>query len=293
MIGNKITEARKEKNLSQAQLAQQLSISSQAVGKWERGESMPDIITFNRIAEVLGVDMNYFSESFQSTNTEKASIEPLTEQPTQTSSEKPEKKPEWNMSSGNWVDADFSGLKNLHERFNSSNIQRCQFIDSEMSGLQLKSNNLDGCDFSNSDISNSRMQSSSIINNSFRNCSLKEAEFSSSEIKACNFSGADLTGAIIKSSSFLKNTMTGAVWNRTAFYTSQLTDIVFDGTFKDCSFENCYFTRLTFQRATLMNTFFKGRSLKRIKFVECKVDKLTYAFLKSGKADLTGITLIP
>ena len=62
MIGNKIAEARKKINISQAQLAQRLFISSQAVGKWERGESMPDIITFNRLAEILGVDLNYFSE---------------------------------------------------------------------------------------------------------------------------------------------------------------------------------------------------------------------------------------
>ena len=62
MIGNKIAEARKKVNISQAQTAQRLFISSQAVGKWERGESMPDIITFNRLAEILGVDLNYFSK---------------------------------------------------------------------------------------------------------------------------------------------------------------------------------------------------------------------------------------
>ena len=49
IIGNRITEARKKVNISQAQLAEQLFISSQAVGKWERGESMPDITTFNRL----------------------------------------------------------------------------------------------------------------------------------------------------------------------------------------------------------------------------------------------------
>jgi transcriptional regulator with XRE-family HTH domain len=65
-IGNKITEARKKVNISQAQLAERLFISPQAVGKWERGESMPDIVTFSRLAEILGVDLNYFSENFQS-----------------------------------------------------------------------------------------------------------------------------------------------------------------------------------------------------------------------------------
>ena len=41
MIGNKIAEARRKINISQAQLAERLFISPQAVGKWERGESMP------------------------------------------------------------------------------------------------------------------------------------------------------------------------------------------------------------------------------------------------------------
>ena len=44
------------------------------------------------------------------------------------------------MSSGNWIDADFSGLKNLQEKFSSSNMKNCKFIGSELSGLILKSN---------------------------------------------------------------------------------------------------------------------------------------------------------
>ncbi len=292
MIGNKISQARKEKNLSQAQLAQQLSVSSQAVGKWERGESMPDIITFNRLTEILGVDLNYFSESYPSAITKKASADSSVEQSTGSLSGKQEKKLGWDMSCGNWVDADFSGLKNLHEKFSASNMQRCLFIDSDISGLLLKSNNVDSCDFSNSDISNSLIQSSNLVNTFFSGCSMKGAEFSSSHIKGCDFTGADFTGAVIKTSALLKNTMACAVWNRTAFYTTQFADIVFDGTLNNCSFDNCQFSRVTFQNATLTNTFFKNKSLKRIRFIDCKVDKITYSFLKNGKADLTGITLI-
>ena len=292
MIGNKISEARKEKNLSQAQLAQRLSVSSQAVGKWERGESMPDIITFNRLAELLGVDLNYFSKSFPTAIPENGAVESLMDQKPESPSGKPEKKRSWDMSEGNWVGADFSGLNNLHEKFSSSNMQRCLFNGSEMSGLLLKANNVDGCDFSDSDISNSRMQDSNIVNSLFRNCSLQEAVFSGSHIKRCDFSGADFTGAAIKSCALLKSNMTGGVWNRTAFYTSQLADIVFDGAWKDCSFENCEFTRVTFQNATLTDSFFKGKNLKRIRFIDCKADRMTCAFLKNGKADMTGIALI-
>src|SRR5664279_4870791 len=109
MIGNKIAEARKKINISQARLAERLFISSQAVGKWERGESMPDIITFNRLAEILGVDLNYFSESFQSAANESdryrmAPVESLVKKSAELPSVKQKKKLNWDMSRGNWVD---------------------------------------------------------------------------------------------------------------------------------------------------------------------------------------------
>lgn len=287
IIGNKITEARKKAAISQAQLAELLFISPQAVGKWERGESMPDIVTFNRLAEILGVDLNYFSESFQSASTEVSVTETSHPQ-----TEEQKKKPTWDMSRQNLVDTDFSGLKNLNERFKYTNMQRCQFIDSDLSGLLLKSNNIDGCDFSHSDISNSQMQNSYLINNQFKDCSLKETEFSKSYIEGCDFSGTDFTGVLFKSGGFGKNTLTDATWNQTSFNTSQISDVVFEGTLEDCFFENCSFTRVKFQDVTILNTFFKNnRKLNKVQFVNCKVDKITYAFLKNGKADLTGVTV--
>jgi len=322
IIGKRIAEARKKIYVSQSQLAQRLFISSQAVGKWERGESMPDIITINRLAEILGVDLNYFSENIETAATERASDGSLDKQPAESSSGKQKKKLNWDMSRGNWVDADFSGLKDLHDKFSSSNMQRCKFNGSDLSGLLLKGNNVDKCDFSNSDISGSRIQSSNLLNNIFRDCSLKETEFSKTNINGCDFSdanfsgtefseshiygcdftGTDFTGVVIKSGGFTgaadksgsteRNTITNAVWNHTSFTDTQIADLVFTGTLEDCSFENCVFTRVTFQNSTLINTFFKNKSLKRIRFIDCKADRITYEFLKNGKADLSGITML-
>lgn len=313
-IGNKIAEARKKTNISQAELAQRLFISPQAVGKWERGESMPDIITFNRLAEILGVDLNYFSENFKSVAIEIASNESMVEQSNVLPSGKHKNKLTWDMSRGNWVDADFSGLKNLHEKFSSSNMQRCKFIGSDLSGLILKSNNIYKCDFSGSDLGSSHVQRSNLANNLFKDCSLKETEFSRSNINGCDFtganftgteflesfisgcdiSGADFTGAAFKSGGIQNNTMTKAVWNRTAFNAMWIVDIVFEGTLDDCYFENCSFKKVTFRNSTLTNTFFriKNKSLKGIRFIDCQADRMTYEFLKQGKADLTGITLL-
>ncbi len=292
-IGNKIAEARKRINISQAELAQQLFISSQAVGKWERGESMPDITTFNRLAEVLGVDLNYFSENFQSLITDLTSNDLLENHSDELSSEKQEENLNWDMSKLNLVDSDFSGLKNLHEKFSSSNMQNCLFIGSEMSGLLLKNNNVDKCDFSNSDISKSHIQNSNLANNQFNNCSLKETEFTGSYMQNCDFTGADFTGAKIKSGGLEKNTITNTVWHRTTFTDTYFGNITFEGTLEECSFENCGFKKVKFLNATLINTFFKNnKKMKQVEFVDCKADKITYAFLKNNLANLTGITLL-
>jgi uncharacterized protein YjbI with pentapeptide repeats len=284
MIGNKITEARRKMNISQAMLAQRLFISSQAVGKWERGESMPDIITLNRLAAILDVDLNYFSEG----------IEPVaTKIPPVEFSERPPagKKLSWDMSRGNWMDADFSGLENLHEKFSSSNLLRCLFIGSDLSRLLLKSNNVVNCDFSGSDFSNSHIQYSHLANNLFKDCLLEGTEFFGSYVSGCDFTGANFTGVVVKSGGFEKNTLADVVWSRTSFIDIWLAEIIFQGTLEDCYFENCKFNKVTFRNSTLINTFFKNKNLKRIRFIDCQADRMTYAFLKNGKADLTGITL--
>ncbi|MDF3026563.1 MAG: transcriptional regulator [Fluviicola sp.] len=295
IIGNRITEARKKINISQAQLAEQLFISSQAVGKWERGESMPDIITLNRLGEILGVDLNYFSAHPESTSSEpvknsEASFDQGSAQTTETV--QAGKTLKWDMSRGNWVDADFSGLKNLNEKFSSSNMLRCKFIGSDLSGLLLSGNNINGCDFSESDLNGSHIKGSHLQNDQFTDCSLGDTEFSGSHVLGCDFSGTDLTGVVFKSGGFEKNTLSNAVWNRSSFNSMYLADLVFEGNIENCSFENCAFKRVTFQNATLTNTFFKNKSLKQIKFIDCQADRLTYEFLKNGKADMSGIKLV-
>ncbi len=292
-IGNKIAKARKRISISQTELAQQLFISPQAVGKWERGESMPDITTFNRLAEILGVDLNYFSENFQSSITGKSTSEPLENQSDELSTGRQKKNLGWDMSRMNLVDTDFSGLKNLHEKFSSSNMLNCQFIGSEMSGLILKNNNVERCDFTNSDISKSNIQNSNLTNNHFNNCSLIETKFTGSYIKNCDFAGADLTNAKFKSSGLENSIITNTLWTLTSFIDTYLGDITFEGILEECSFENCGFNKVKFVNVTFIDTFFKNnKKMKQVEFIDCKADKITYAFLKNNLANLTGITLL-
>ena len=57
-IGNNIAACRKRNNLTQAELAERMNYSDKAVSKWERGESLPDVMTLVLLAEQLGVSVN-------------------------------------------------------------------------------------------------------------------------------------------------------------------------------------------------------------------------------------------
>lgn len=57
-IGANIAAYRKQANLTQAGLANQLNYSDKAVSKWERGDSVPDVLTLVQLAELFGVSVN-------------------------------------------------------------------------------------------------------------------------------------------------------------------------------------------------------------------------------------------
>ena len=57
-IGANIASYRKRANLTQAGLAEKLNYSDKAVSKWERGESVPDVLTLVQLAEQFSVTVN-------------------------------------------------------------------------------------------------------------------------------------------------------------------------------------------------------------------------------------------
>lgn len=57
-FSSNLQHLRKEANLSQEKLAEQLHITRQAVSKWESGQALPDADTCLKLCEVLGVSPN-------------------------------------------------------------------------------------------------------------------------------------------------------------------------------------------------------------------------------------------
>lgn len=61
-IGRYIAEKRRIKNLTQAQLAEQLFISDKTVSKWECGRSMPDYALIQPLCESLDISVSVLIE---------------------------------------------------------------------------------------------------------------------------------------------------------------------------------------------------------------------------------------
>ena len=59
ILAEKITEARKKNGWSQEEMAEKLSVSRQAVSKWESAQSTPDLQKVLRLAEIFGVSTDY------------------------------------------------------------------------------------------------------------------------------------------------------------------------------------------------------------------------------------------
>ena len=57
-VGSNIARLRRERGLTQAELAERINYSDKAVSKWERAESQPEALTLLNLAEQLGTDLN-------------------------------------------------------------------------------------------------------------------------------------------------------------------------------------------------------------------------------------------
>jgi len=63
LFGEKLKENRKQKNLTQEELAARLGVSGQAVSKWEKGECLPDVYNLKMLGKVYQVSVDSLLET--------------------------------------------------------------------------------------------------------------------------------------------------------------------------------------------------------------------------------------
>lgn len=64
-VGERLANLRKLKGRTQSDVATQFGVSKQAVSKWEKGYSMPDVLILPELASYFGVDIEYFFDKKQ------------------------------------------------------------------------------------------------------------------------------------------------------------------------------------------------------------------------------------
>lgn len=299
IIGSKIAKARKEINMSQAQLAQLLFISPQAVGKWERGESIPDILTFNRLAEILGVDLNYFSENFQSSESETPVLNTVDNE--QSATEASSRQLLNNFSGSNLPDTDFAGVTAHKSKFNGSALRGSDFSGADLTGTTFSASDVQGSNFDGANLTDCSFSANSLMDASFNKTILVRTEFNVSGLDGAKFSNAELVDVKLENTDLRKTAFENCIFRGVDFKHSDLRSVNLEGqTFIDVKFDKAALNEARFNRATLKNVSFRPalaltnkyyKAIKTISFNGATMDKLTYAALKGMGADLSRVTV--
>lgn len=297
-IGSKIVKARKKIDMSQAQLAQLLFISPQAVGKWERGESVPDIVTVSRLAEILAVDLNYFSEQFPSAVSETQQ----TAQQGPTHIRTVEKQLLTNFSGSNLPESDFAGVVAHDRKFNGSALRGANFENADLTGSLFTGSDMRESNFDGANLTDCTFSANDLSGVSFDKAVLVHTRFKASGLNGARFSDANLRNVILTKTDLRKTKFENCIFEGVDFKYSDLSGVCFDEqTFIAVMFPNTALNNASFKGATLKNVSFRStmaltnkyyRAIGTICFDGAKMDKLTYAALKGFGADLAKVITI-
>lgn len=305
IIGSKIAKARKAINISQAQLAQHLFISPQAVGKWERGESMPDITTLNRLAEIMGVDLNYFSESMQSAANEISQVESQVKQSVQevsNPSHRQERQMQIDLIAVNLQESDFTGVTLHKGKFKASPLRGANFAGADLTGSSFEVIDAHEANFDGANLTDCSFSVTDLTDASFRKSILVRTSLSMSG-QGAKFTEVNLTDITLTKTDLRKTIFENCVFNGVDFNYCDLRGVCFEGqTFSGARFNKSALNDVSFAGATLRNVSFtlpfsvtnkSYLALKTMCFDGTTMDKLTYAALKGLRVvDLSKVTVI-
>lgn len=234
ILGDKIALARKENRMSQAQLAQLLFISPQAVRKWERCESLPDFITINRLAEIFSLELAYFSEDSRAQKKEYAMKDT-----TNVNNEKVQEKN--NPSADNieplltnfngvvLVAADFAGVSAPTRKFIGSDLKQSDFSDADLTGSSFKNNDMRAANFEAADLTDCIISGNNLSDTNFNKTILFRTAFSASEFSGARFTDVRLANVKIASSDLRKAIFENCEFESVDFRSSDMSGLCLDG----------------------------------------------------------------
>ncbi|PKF73862.1 pentapeptide repeat-containing protein [Chryseobacterium sp. PMSZPI] len=309
-LGDKIVHARKENRMSQAQLAQLLFISPQAVGKWERGESVPDFITINRLSEIFNLDLNYFSENVPSQKdgavikntaniTDQAEQKNSTEITPSISVNEPLLT---DFSGGAFVGTDFAEVNAPERKFWGSDLKGADFSKANLSGSSFKNSDVSDGNFESADLTDCVLSNNNLSGTNFNKAVLLRTEFSSSDLTQARFTNINLIDVRLVSGDLRKTIFENCEFDGVDFSSSDMSGICLDRQlFINVKFDNARLKGVSFKGSALKNVSFRStfaltnryyKTLKSIDFEGAMMDKLTYAALRGAGVDLPNVITV-
>lgn len=288
-ISKKILNGRKSKALTQSELGGLMSISPQAIGKWERGESLPDIYQLNKLAIIFNVSLDYF---VQDSVSEISHINHI-ESDTELIVNKDNRILERDLSKGNWEAFHFSQLLGIAPYISKSNFKACHFYKMGFRGVKFQDCNIESCDFNYSNLTDASFSGNNILDSKFNEGILTNSNWYKSNLESCDFTNVDFSLTNFELVNIENCQLQNTKWEHTKFLKSNLSKIIFTGRIEFCHFERVSFHKVQFKDAMLINTFFKdNKNVKHIIFENCKCDQITYDLLKISYANLDGLDII-
>jgi BTB/POZ domain-containing protein KCTD9 len=139
----------------------------------------------------------------------------------------------------------------------------------------------------------SKFKFTSLVQADLSGTDLSLADFSGSDLTEASFEGSNLTEAKFRMAALVGATFAGATLTGTDFSRSDLTGVSFDDQIlEDVKFDSVSLTETSFRNATLRHVSFHYTDVGHAIFDGPKMDKVTYAMLKSAEATLNSITTL-
>lgn len=183
-------------------------------------------------------------------------------------------------------------FKDDDNRFRSSAL-----ADADLAGTSLVNSNFGMSDlrrvnFDNTDMRDTRFKGSDLTSASFVGANATNAIFGGSDLSGSNFTGANLTDARFTGCAFKNAKFGEATLDNTTFRMCDLGKLSFDGlTLRGTVFDKTSIRNTSFKNVELINVSFHHSDAKKAIFDGATMDKITYALLKSAKANLDNVKI--
>lgn len=188
-IGDKIAIARKNKNLSQSDVARKVNITPQMVSKWEREESLPDVVMLGKLAEILEVSIFYFYD-------DKTNVTPIPK------TNEVKQKSRAKLNDHKWKGNDFSNSNLTDLDFAFAKFVECNFAGCDMTKRDLRYAEFMKCTLDDANLVEVQAFRTDIIDTSIIGTKFSSSTFDNSDFKNCIFKDCIFVNTIFDKTKF-------------------------------------------------------------------------------------------